>query len=115
MAGDTAGLDALSRRRLARLYSPACYGEACPDPDDRDGRACQARPAAFGIAAPPHPGSASDLTLGIGRQPTPAWLLRAQWHRVRGLPWLPVQDIPAIAQFEKTGSCLSCKPDCGFR
>ncbi len=77
------------------------YGEAYLDRDDRSGQAYQARLAELGIAAQPAVRYARDLTLGVGWQPTPAWLLRAEWHRVRGALWLPVQDNPDSLQLRR--------------
>ena len=35
---------------------------------------------------------AKDITLGVGWQPDPAWLIRAEYHYVDGTGWLPEQD-----------------------
>ncbi|WP_156826530.1 hypothetical protein [Marinobacterium rhizophilum] len=77
------------------------YGEAYLDRDDRGGRGFQARLAELGIAAQPAVRYAQDLTLGIGWQPAPNWLLRAEWHRVQGTLWLPGQDNPDTAQLRR--------------
>jgi hypothetical protein len=77
------------------------YGEAYLDRDDRSGQAYQARLAELGIPSMSAVRYARDLTLGVGWQPSPAWLLRAEWHRVRGDLWLPGQDNPDSLQLER--------------
>nr|WP_158651704.1 hypothetical protein [Marinobacterium profundum] len=77
------------------------YGEAYLDRDDRGGLDYQARLAELGIASQPAARYARDLTLGVGWQPSPDWLLRAEWHRVRGALWLPRQDNPDDLQLER--------------
>jgi hypothetical protein len=77
------------------------YGEAYLDRDDRDGLDYQARLAEQGIDSQPAVRYARDLALGVGWQPSPAWLLRAEWHRVRGALWLPVQDNLDRLQLER--------------
>lgn len=59
------------------------------DTDDRDG---QKTLALFG--RPPHTQYSKDWTLGLGWQVDHNWLLRAEWHRIKGTSWLAMQDNP---------------------
>ncbi|WP_372833815.1 hypothetical protein [Pontibacterium sp.] len=65
------------------------YEELYLDIDDRDGTEAEAR-----LGKPAHTQFAKDLIFGIGWQPSSQWLLRAEWHHVRGTGWLPEQDNP---------------------
>lgn len=65
------------------------YEELYLDIDDRKGAEAEAR-----LGKPAHTQFAKDLTLGVGWQPSSQWLLRAEWHHVRGTGWLPEQDNP---------------------
>ncbi len=41
---------------------------------------------------------ARDWTVGVGWQPRPEMLLRAEYHRIDGTAWVPVQDNPGGAR-----------------
>ena len=59
------------------------------DIDDRDGLKTQ---ALFG--RPPHTQYGKDWTVGVGWQVDHNWLLRAEWHHIKGTSWLAMQDNP---------------------
>ena len=44
---------------------------------------------------------AQDVTLGVGWQPNPAWLFRAEIHNVKGTGWAAEQDNPDPASLKK--------------
>lgn len=56
------------------------------DISDRNGRKIIRRPA--------HTQYAYDWTIGAGYKPSPSWLLRAEWHHVKGTGYLAVEDNP---------------------
>ena len=72
------------------------------DIDDRDGLKTQ---ALFG--RPAHTQYARDWTLGVGWEPNRDWLLRAEWHKVKGTAWLAVQDNPDESQSVENWNMLS--------
>ncbi|MFC6669194.1 hypothetical protein [Marinobacterium aestuariivivens] len=79
----------------------ARYGEGYIDRDDRSGRGYQQLLGGIGVDVPAYTRYAKDLTLGVGWQPSANWLLRAEWHLVRGTLWLPRQDNPEPSGLEK--------------
>lgn len=60
---------------------------------DKHDRSGQLNHALFPFK-PAHAFYSKDWTVGVGWAPTPAWLFRAEYHRVEGLGWLPEQDNP---------------------
>lgn len=70
--------------------------------DDRDGSQAQ---SLFG--KPAFTQYSKDWTLGVGWQPSPSWLFRAEWHRVDGTAWLPPQDNPDLADQVKDWDILA--------
>ncbi len=78
------------------------YDDATWTPDDPDGAQFQ---AATGL--PAHTRFAHDWTIGAAYTPTRQWLLRAEWHQVKGTVWLPAKDNPSPFQSkEKWGLLL---------
>jgi hypothetical protein len=74
----------------------ARYEELYFDIDDRDGKKAEAR-----LGKPAHTQYAKDFTLGVAWQPAAHWMLRAEWHSVRGTAWLPEQDNPDASRLSK--------------
>lgn len=55
--------------------------------DDRDGEQFE-----LASGRPAHNAFAKDLTVGLGWNITPSFLLRAEYHNVDGTGWLPIPD-----------------------
>lgn len=72
------------------------------DKNDRDGLTAN---TLFG--RPPHTQYAFDWTFGIGWQPDPNWLLRAEVHNLEGTGWLSVQDNPDDSERKENWNMLS--------
>ena len=72
------------------------------DTDDRNGHRAE---ALFG--KPAHTQYARDWTLGVGWKPSTAWLIRAEWHKVRGTAWLPEQDNPDQSRLHRNWNLLA--------
>lgn len=74
----------------------ARYEELYFDMDDRNGKKAEAL-----LGKPAHTQFAKDFTLGIAWQPVAQWMLRAEWHSVRGTAWLPEQDNSDTSRLRK--------------
>jgi hypothetical protein len=71
---------------LPQLQATLRYDVIYMDKDDRNG----SRAAAFGL--PNHIAYANDWMFGLRWDITPAWMLRAEYHRVHGTAWLSQAD-----------------------
>jgi hypothetical protein len=71
------------------------------DKDDRSGEK-----TALLDGQPTYAHYAFDWTLGVGWEPSPNWLLRAEWHKVKGTAWLATQDNPVNVEKEKDWNML---------
>ncbi|MGH8503069.1 MAG: hypothetical protein ACREVE_11480 [Gammaproteobacteria bacterium] len=72
------------------------YDVLFTDRDDRDGEGF-----AGATGRPAHNRFAKDLTVGLGWNITPSFLLRAEYHNVDGTGWLPIRDNPDLAATEE--------------
>lgn len=43
-----------------------------------------------------------DLALGVGWHPSENWLLRAEWHKIKGTAMLAAQDNPDISKYKES-------------
>lgn len=78
----------------------ARYDVVYVDVNDKNGQSFAQ--ANLGSDVPAFQRYAKDWTFGAGYEPTPSWLLRAEFHHINGTAWLSSSDNPVISDTGKS-------------